>query len=61
MSLDALTRAEFGALMEVGTGFAHDQIQHQDAVRLIHLGLIYSLLGSHRITTAGRTRLSAGI
>lgn len=47
--------------MEVGKSFAHDKIRHCDAVKLLELGFIYSLLGSHRITTAGRARLAAGL
>ena len=62
MSLaSALSPADFGALMEVGKGFAHTPIQARSAARLMHLGLIHRLFESHRITTAGKARLAAGM
>jgi hypothetical protein len=61
MSLAPLSPVEYGALLEVGKGFAHEKIPLEDAVRLMDLGLIYSLLGSHQITAAGKSRLAAGL
>src|SRR5579862_8074286 len=49
-----LTDAEFDSLVEVGTGFYHAEIPADHARQLLKLGLTYNLLGSLRITTAGR-------
>jgi hypothetical protein len=51
------TVAEFTSLVEVSTGFAHESIPVSHRVRLLELGLIYNLLGSERMTTAGRARV----
>jgi len=55
-----LSQNEFTSLAEVGKGFFHDMIPAGDAARLQELGLVYNLLGSVRITTAGRDRLRLG-
>ena len=54
-----LTEAEFESLAEVGTGFLHADIPLDHAKHLRDLGLTYNLLGSVRITTAGRIMLMA--
>jgi hypothetical protein len=55
-----LSEGEYASLTEVGTGFLHEAIPAEDAARLLRLGLVYNLLGSIRITTAGRRRLRQG-
>jgi hypothetical protein len=57
---DALSAAQFASLTEIGRTFLHDPIPSGDAALLLERGLIYRLLGSLRITAAGRTRLSLG-
>jgi hypothetical protein len=54
-----LSEAEFASLAEVGTGFCHGPISVDHAKRLQDLRLIYSLLGTLRITTAGQLVLRA--
>src|SRR5471030_784315 len=49
-----LTDLEFASLQEVGSSFCHDAIPADHRARLLALGLIYTLLGSVRINTAGR-------
>jgi len=55
-----LSVTEFASLQEVGTGFHHDAIPESHCLRLMDLHLIYNLLGSLRITTAGRVRIARG-
>lgn len=57
---DALSAAQFVSLTEVGRTFLHDQIPSEDAALLLERRLIYRLLGSLRITAAGRARLLLG-
>ena len=57
---DALSASQFASLTEVGRTFLHNQIPSQDAELLLERRLIYRLLGSFRITAAGRTRLTLG-
>jgi hypothetical protein len=52
-----LSESEWASLAEVGTGFSHAQIPADHAKRLLDLKLIYSLLGSLRIMSAGRKML----
>jgi hypothetical protein len=54
-----LSDAEFSSLAEVGTGFLHAEIPDGHARHLLELGLTYNLLGSLRITTAGKKVLLA--
>lgn len=56
----ALTSSQFASLTEVGRTFLHDKIPFQDAELLLERHLIYRLLGSLRITAAGRARLTLG-
>ena len=56
----ALTSSQFLSLTEVGRTFLHDNIPFDDAALLLERGLIYRLLGSFRITAAGRARLTLG-
>ena len=56
----ALTFSQFASLTEVGRTFLHDDIPSDDATLLLERGLIYRLLGSLRITAAGKTRLTLG-
>ena len=61
MTIDqALSSSEFASLTEVGRTFLHHNIPSDDAAHLLERGLIYSLLGSLRITAAGKTRLTLG-
>ncbi len=54
-----LSDAELASLAVVGTGFCHGPISVDHAAHLLHLRLIYSLLGSLRITTAGQLVLQS--
>ena len=56
----ALTASQFASLAEIGRTVSHDSIPAEDAVLLLERGMIYSLLGSFRITAAGRSRLTQG-
>jgi hypothetical protein len=49
-----LSDAELASLAVVGSGFYHDPISVDHATQLLDLRLIYNLLGSFRITTAGQ-------
>lgn len=55
-----LTDPEFASLREVATGICHNAIPANHRARLLHLGLVYNLLGSLRINTAGRERINQG-
>jgi hypothetical protein len=55
-----LSAAEFASLQEVARGIGHGGIPESHRLRLMDLGLIYTLLGSLRITTAGRMRIARG-
>jgi hypothetical protein len=55
-----LSVIEFGSLEEVGSGITHAGIPMNHGRRLMDLGLVYSLLGNLRITTAGKTRIARG-
>jgi hypothetical protein len=55
-----LTDLEFASLQEVGSSFCHDAIPADHQARLLALGLIYALLGSVRVNTAGRARMNRG-
>ena len=57
---DTLSAAQFASLTEIGRTFLHHTIPREDAALLLERGLIYRLLGSLRITAAGRTRLTLG-
>jgi hypothetical protein len=59
-SASALSVSEFASLTEIGRSFLHDAIPPNDTTRLLELRLIYNLLGSLRITAAGRARLMLG-
>lgn len=59
-SVSTLSLGEFASLTEVGRTFLHDAISPNDATRLLELRLIYNLLGSVRVTKAGRARLLLG-
>jgi hypothetical protein len=54
-----LTEHEWASLAEVGTGFCHAPISLDHTNRLLELKLIYNLLGSCRLTTAGRQMLQS--
>jgi hypothetical protein len=54
-----LSEPEFDSLAEVGAGFLHREIPDDHAKHLLELGLTYNLLGSLRITTAGKKMLWA--
>ena len=56
-----LSEGEYASLLEVSTGFLHHAIPADDAAQLMAMGLVYNLLGSIRLTTAGRARLKFGI
>jgi hypothetical protein len=56
-----LSDAEWASLTEVGTGSYHDLIPLEHANRLLDLKLIYSLLGSCRITATGRQMLHSRV
>jgi hypothetical protein len=55
----ALSDTEFASLHEVAKGFHQGFIPPDHAARLVALGLIYRLLGSLRITTAGEARIAS--
>ena len=55
-----LSATEFASLQEVGSGVCHGAIPEGDGLRLMHLRLVYKLLGHLRITTAGRLRIARG-
>jgi hypothetical protein len=57
---NTLSALEFASLQEVGSGVAHGTIPESDGLRLMHLRLVYKLLGNLRITTAGRLRIAHG-
>jgi hypothetical protein len=54
---DGLSASEMTSLREVGKGLLHGNIPEEHALRLLHLRLIYKMLGDLHITTAGRTAL----
>jgi len=56
-----LSQREYDSLLEVSAGLLHNAIPAADAVQLLALGLVYNLLGSIRLTTAGRAQLKLGI
>jgi len=56
----ALSASQFSSLAEIGRTVSHDSIPTEDAVLLLERGLICSLLGSFRITAAGRSWLAQG-
>lgn len=56
----ALSTSQFSSLTEIGRSVVHHSIPAEDAVMLLERGMIYSLLGSFRITAAGRSRLAQG-
>jgi hypothetical protein len=55
-----LSVTEFASLQEVGRGIGHAGIPESHGLRLLDLQLIYRLLGSLHITTAGRVRIARG-
>ena len=55
-----LSATEFASLREVGIGIGHGGIPESHSLKLMDIGLIYRLLGSLRITTAGRKRIASG-
>ena len=55
---EPLSKAEFTSLQEVAKGIGRASIPLDHRVHLIKDGLIYNLLGSLRMTTAGRHRLT---
>jgi hypothetical protein len=55
-----LSVTEFASLREIGRGIGHAGIPESHSLRLMELGLIYRLLGSLHITTAGRIRIARG-
>jgi hypothetical protein len=55
-----LSASEFASLKVIGAGFDHSAVTEPDAARLLELGLIYRLLGSLRMTHAGRARIISG-
>jgi hypothetical protein len=57
---NSLSPAQFASLAEIGRTFLHDVIPSEDSTLLQERGLIYRLLGSFRLTTAGRNRLRLG-
>lgn len=61
MSSHILSNSQFASLQEIGKGLIHGPVADSDALRLLELNLIYKLLGSLRITTAGRDRIASGI
>jgi hypothetical protein len=56
----ALSVSEFASLKTIADSFDHSTVSEADARRLIDLTLIYKLLGSLRITHAGRLRIASG-
>jgi hypothetical protein len=57
---DYLSATELASLREVGSGIGHGGIPETQSLRLMDLRLIYRLLGSLRITSAGRARIVRG-
>ena len=57
---NSLSLSQFASLTEIGRTLLHGVIPAQDAALLLERGLIYRLLGSFRLTTAGRNRLRIG-
>lgn len=55
-----LSATEFASLQEVGRGIGHGGIPETHSLRLMDLRLIYRLLGSLCITTAGKVRIARG-
>jgi hypothetical protein len=55
-----LTPTELASLRQVSRGIFQDAISATDTERLLHLKLIYILLGDLRITAAGKARLLFG-
>jgi hypothetical protein len=55
-----LSVTEFASLQEVGRGVGHGGIPESHSLRLTDLRLIYKLLGSLFITTAGKARIARG-
>ena len=54
-----ISEAEFASLAVVGTGVSHGPISVEHAKHLQDLRLIYNLLGSLRMTSAGKKMLRA--
>jgi hypothetical protein len=52
-----LSAPEWASFAEVGKGYCHNRIPIDHAGRLLELKLIYNLLGSYRILSAGREML----
>jgi hypothetical protein len=52
-----LSTSEWTSLREVARGPFQEDIPGADAARLLHLRLIYKLLGGLRITSAGKAKL----
>lgn len=59
MTNDILSNEELTSLKEVNRGAVQRAIPATHAEHLLELGLIYRLLGSLRITSAGMARLRA--
>jgi len=55
-----LSASEFASLKVIGEGFDHSTVTDAAALRLLDLKLVYSLLGSLRMTHAGRARIISG-
>jgi len=55
-----LSASEFASLKAIGASFDHSTVTEADALRLLDLKLIYRLLGSLRMTHAGRARIISG-
>ena len=55
-----LSATGFELLREVGSGIGHGGIPESHSLRLLDLRLIYRLLGSLRITAAGKARIARG-
>lgn len=60
LSLAGMVGALGMSLQEVATGIGHNTIPADHRARLLALGLVYNLLGSVRINTAGRARITVG-
>jgi hypothetical protein len=56
----ALSASEFASLKVIGASFDHSSVSKSDALRLLELNLVYRLLGSLRVTRAGRIRIAGG-
>ena len=54
----ALSDTELASLNEVGIGVWHEVIPADHQTRLLDLGLVYSMLGSLRLTKAGREQIT---